>query len=67
MKELCLIILALLFLLFSKRLVGYCVREFDMWCSSQAPSDLFGYTTGNTQHVTKKIAIYNIYNYNDAI
>lgn len=37
MDELTIVIIAILFILFRKKVARYCVREYDMWCSSQEP------------------------------
>ena len=33
------IAIAILYLILANGGAGYCVREYDMWCSSQAPQE----------------------------
>ena len=37
MDKLTIVIIAILLILCTTSVAGYCVREYDMWCSSQEP------------------------------
>ena len=42
MNNIILILVALVFMYYIGNAAGYCVREYDMWCSSQAPQTCAG-------------------------